>query len=269
MLIFRRKVPRIIINACFLLSSVHGSCFAQFGVRHGRRGVYAMQQLIDWIGIERILDVARRVLLYGPTSTGKTYLVERYAKSKNGYAVTLHEASSADELRGSYIPNGDSFDWTDGICVRAWREGVPLVLNEINRASDEVKSFLYVICDNAESARLTLPTGETISPRDGFKVFATMNGEPDELTEALRARFPSTINVVEPNPNAIQSLPEDIRRIAKVSCMMNTERRIVLRQWIEYAMLREALKDENLAGMAVFGDRYADVIAAIKLGYIA
>lgn len=219
-------------------------------------------QLVTWIEIDSIVEVSRRVLLHGIPSTGKTYRAEQMAK----YAITLHEASSADELRGSYIPKGSEFVWNDGICIRAWREGEALVLNEINRASDEVKSFLYVICDNPESAKITLPTGETVKPAKGFRVIATMNGEPDELSDALRSRFAVTIEVNEPNPDAINSLPEDLRKPALESCTQeNPARRLTLRAWIEFAMLRTELGDARLAAKAVFQTRYNEMLSAIAL----
>lgn len=219
-------------------------------------------QIVTWNEVNEVMGHANRILLFGITSTGKSYLAEHHAK----YSVTLHDASSADELRGTYIPHGSEFQWHDGVCIRAWREGCGLVLNEINRASDEVKSFLYVICDNPESAAITLPTGETVRPSDGFKVIATMNGTPDELTDALRARFPVQFEICEPNPNAIDTLPEDLRKVASTSCVIRNEsRRLTLRQWIAFAKLRGVVT-EDLAARSIFGSRSEEVLSAIKLG---
>jgi MoxR-like ATPase len=180
------------------------------------------------------------------------------------YTITLHENSSADELRGGFLPKAGLWDWFDGVAIRAWREGAILIIEEINRASDEVKSFLHAICDSEATASITLPTGEKVKPAQGFKVIATMNGEPEELHEALRSRFPVTIKIDQPHPDAIAELPEDLRALANNTvCHREEKRRISLRHWYAFANLRNELNEE-LAATAVFGARAEDVLSALR-----
>ena len=84
------------------------------------------------------------------------------------FMVTLHEDSSVAELLGHWIPKGTEFTWHDGVAIRAWREGVPLVINEIDLASGPVMTFLHSILDDEELAHQTLPNGETVYRKERF-----------------------------------------------------------------------------------------------------
>lgn len=220
-----------------------------------------------WKLINGIIHNTRRVLLYGPPATGKTH-VGTYAmgNEQKVLSVTMTEATPDAELRGHFVPAGEGkFEWMDGPAITAWREGLPLVINEINRASPEALSFLYVLLDDPKTARITLPTGETVTPHAGFKVVATMNGQPDELPEALADRFPVTVEVLKTNPEAVKSLPEEFQEIAAKTVNMTDERRITIRTWKAFADAWMTGADIDVAGQATFGSRWTDVRDAILL----
>jgi MoxR-like ATPase len=217
---------------------------------------------LTWSEIEAVVKAAKsNVLIFGPPSLGKSFL----AQALGGYAVTIHDGTAADELRGHWVPQKDGFAWHDGLAIRAWREGVPFIVNEIDKGSDEVKSILHVIADNPETAKLSLPTNETLTPKVGFKVVATMNGKPEDLPDAVRSRFPIQLFVDEPHPGAIAKLPQELREIARrMATAFDDERKIPLRSWYAFVELSASVGQE-LALKAVFGDRSDEMLDALTL----
>lgn len=228
-----------------------------------------MSTKTDWKLIKTILPHCERILKYGPPGTGKTYLaLTEIEKDRSLFAVTITPEMPAAELRGHYIPSGGDFVWKDGPAIQAWRSGGRLVINEIDHATGDVLSFLHNLLDDPEHAIMTLPTGETIRPKPGFQVIATMNGRPEDLPEALRSRFPVTLEINCPNPAAIEALPEDLRSAAAGSCINPDENlRINLRSWFEFHRLRNRVSPE-MAAKAVFGQRYKDILNSIKVASV-
>lgn len=229
----------------------------------------------NWSIIDAVIATSRRVLLFGPPGTGKTYAAARrnVAKDQSIYQITMTEETPAAEIRGHFLPKGSEMVWMDGPAIRAWREGSRLVINEIDRASADSLSLLYAILDDPEFAELTLPTGEIVRPAEGFHVVATMNGQPYELPLALQDRFPVTIEVMDVNPEAIKALPEDLRVPARESALVSDQdRRLSVRMWMEFASLRSKLnrqysskeKGTTMAAKAVFGARWGEALRAIK-----
>lgn len=191
------------------------------------------------------------------------------SNSRPIYAITITPEMPAAELRGHYVPADGKFIWRDGPAISAWRNGGRLVINEIDHATGDVLSFLHNLLDDPESARMTLPTGETVRPKEGFQVIATMNGVPADLPEAMRSRFPVTIEITNPNPDAIAALPEDLRNLALGSTVNPDEKlRINIRSWFEYARLRVKMTEEK-AAKAVFGSRADEVLKSVKLAKAA
>lgn len=222
-----------------------------------------------WDVIESVTGVCDRVLLTGPPGTGKTFaaLTLGVTPGQRVFALTCSEEMAAAELRGHYVPNGDRFVWQDGPAIAAWRCGGRLVINEVDKASGDAQTFLYAILDDRDSARLTLPTGEDVAPAAGFSVVATMNGDAEvDLPDALRDRFPVTIEVRAVHPNALAKLPADLRPAAERGVLAaESERRTSIRVWYVFAALRTAVGAET-AAKACFGARAADVLNALKIG---
>jgi MoxR-like ATPase len=221
-----------------------------------------------WSLITVALRHCNRILVWGLPGTGKSFLAQREAlASREVFNITLTEDTSSVELRGHYIPRGSELVWQDGAAISAWRTGGRLIVNELDKASADVQSFLLGLMDNRESASITLPTGETVTPQEGFQFVATSNSSPDELPEALRSRLPVTIQVTEPNPEAINLLPENLRKIAaQTATVEQEERRISLRAWYEYARLvTEGHTTTEDAAFLVFGERAPDILSNITM----
>jgi len=211
-----------------------------------------------WSLLEGILPHTRRALLYGPPGTGKTHITTYLGlnDSKQVFSITLDEGTPSAELRGFFHPKGHEFVWMDGPAIMAWRTGGDLILNEINNASQEVLTLLYVLLDDPATARITLPTGETVAPHPDFRAFATMNGLPEDLPPALQDRFAVHIHVNKTNPEAIKALiPYRFRAIVRKTCDLTDARRVTLREWLAFFKALESGVHADIVGLSILGEQ--------------
>ena len=156
----------------------------------------------EWSDIRIACDKARRVLLWGPPGTGKSYIGTSVPKEKLSRLYLTMDTPAA-EVRGHYLPNDKGgFSWHDGPGIAAWRSGGRLVIDEIDSASGDTLTLLLGLLDDPESAKLTLPTNETIYPAKGFSVVATTNQAPTVIPEALLDRFDCVMHVSSVAPYA-------------------------------------------------------------------
>jgi MoxR-like ATPase len=152
-----------------------------------------------------------------------------------------------------------------GPAVLAYLEGAVLILDEIDKASQDALDFLHGLLNDPKVARLTLPNGQTITPSPGFQCIATMNSELEDLQPSLQDRFAIAIEVRDPHPDAIKALPKDLQSAAKkVEDYENAERPATLRRWGAFALLREleGVGAEE-AAKAVFAHRAGELLDAI------
>ncbi|OLY83070.1 Midasin [Smittium mucronatum] len=135
------------------------------------------------------------ILIQGPTSAGKTSMVEYLANKTNHKFVRVnnHEHTDLQEYIGSYVSKNGKLVFQDGVLVRALRYGHWLVLDELNLApSDVLEALNRLLDDNRE---LFIPeTSEVVKPHDHFRLFATQNpaglyGGRKHLSRAFRNRF--------------------------------------------------------------------------------
>ncbi|KAF3041036.1 hypothetical protein E8E11_005123 [Didymella keratinophila] len=136
------------------------------------------------------------VLIQGPTSSGKTSMIEYLAKRSGNTFVRInnHEHTDLQEYLGSYVSGADGkLAFQEGILVRALREGHWIVLDELNLAPTDVLEALNRLLD--DNRELLIPeTQEIVRPHDDFMLFATQNpaglyGGRKVLSRAFRNRF--------------------------------------------------------------------------------
>jgi hypothetical protein len=149
--------------------------------------------------------------------------------------------------------------------VRALREGALLVINEITHASDDVFSFLLPLLEYPETARVTLPSNETVRPAPGFHCIATDNTSPDELPPALRDRFDAVLELREPHPEALAQLSEPLREVARRGFALDDARRLSLRGWLALDRLRHVLGLETACAVVFGAERGAQIHDALVL----
>ena len=136
------------------------------------------------------------VLLLGPTSTGKSFLIKWFA-SVLGYehlSYSINPYTSKFEIIGGIKPDKEGrFVWQDGILLNAARDGLWLTLEEINLASSEVVEIMndYLITGRVSYSA----NGEQkeLYPHPTFRLFATGNPESysqrQKLSEVFLSRF--------------------------------------------------------------------------------
>ncbi|KAM9966569.1 hypothetical protein ACTFIR_006789 [Dictyostelium discoideum] len=147
--------------------------------------------------IARVL-VSRKhpILLQGPTSSGKTSMVE-YLAIRTGHRfirINNHEHTDLQEYLGQYISDDKGkLVFQEGILVEAVRKGYWVVLDELNLAPSEVLEALNRLLD--DNRELFIPeTQEVVRPHPHFMLFATQNppglyGGRKVLSRAFRNRF--------------------------------------------------------------------------------
>lgn len=136
------------------------------------------------------------ILLQGPTSSGKTSMVEYLAKTSGNRFVRInnHEHTDLQEYLGSYMTGQDGrLEYQEGVLVEALRNGYWIVLDELNLAPTDVLEALNRLLD--DNRELFLPESqEVVRPHPNFMLFATQNpaglyGGRKILSRAFRNRF--------------------------------------------------------------------------------
>ena len=136
------------------------------------------------------------ILLQGPTSSGKTSMIEYLARLSGNKFIRInnHEHTDLQEYLGTYVssPNG-GLEYQEGVLVRALQEGYWIVLDELNLAPTDVLEALNRLLD--DNRELFLPeTQRVVKPHENFVLFATQNppgmyGGRKVLSRAFRNRF--------------------------------------------------------------------------------
>lgn len=218
-----------------------------------------------------------RVILYGPSGTGKTFAGLTMGNvSAGAHRLICNEDMTSGDITGHYKPAGsDAWQWKDGAVVKAWQgdglNGGRVVADEINKASGDVLSLLLAMFDSPESASWEHPeTGRIIRPREGFSVVMTTNVEDmRELPEALKDRFPIAIRINEPHPDGVNRLSPDLRAAAIASADADRDRRFSLRAFMAFDQLRKSVPTEQAARLS-FGERhYRSILDAIAVNGVS
>ncbi|KAG8629056.1 hypothetical protein KVT40_002921 [Elsinoe batatas] len=177
---------------------------APYWLRKGSMEPVSQSHYIKTPSVQRNVDklirasMTRRfpILLQGPTSSGKTSMVEYLAKESGHEFVRInnHEHTDLQEYLGSYVSGQDGrLFFQEGLLVRAIREGHWIVLDELNLAPTDVLEALNRLLD--DNRELLIPdTQEIVRPHPSFMLFATQNpagiyGGRKMVSRAFRNRF--------------------------------------------------------------------------------
>ena len=179
------------------------------------------------------------VLLQGPTSSGKTSMVEYLAKLSGNRFVRInnHEHTDLQEYMGTYVSDSEGrLQYQEGILVRALREGHWIVLDELNLAPTDVLEALNRLLD--DNRELLIPeTQQIVRPHEHFMLFATQNppglyGGRKVLSRAFRNRF-LELHFDDIPENELETILRERTQIAPSFCsriVMVYKKLAVLRQ---------------------------------------
>ncbi|KAI0631943.1 midasin [Trametes polyzona] len=143
------------------------------------------------------------ILLTSAPSSGKALLISHMCRllfpQARNHIVTIHLADTSLDprsLMGSYISSPTrpgTFEWKEGVLVRAMREGKWVVFEDIDRATMEVLGIIKPLVESLGAdkwiggrARLEVPSRGTVEAQDTFAVFATRSVQPSR-----KGAFPS------------------------------------------------------------------------------
>lgn len=199
------------------------------------------------------------VLIQGPTSAGKTSMIEYLAEYSGNKFVRInnHEHTDLQEYLGAYISGSDGkLKFQEGLLVQAMRKGHWIVLDELNLAPTDILEALNRLLD--DNRELLIPeTQEIVRPHENFMLFATQNppglyGGRKVLSRAFRNRFlelhyddiPEDELEFILQKRSINTAPSDCRRMVSVykelSRLRQTSR--VFEQKDSFATLRDLFR---------------------------
>jgi cobaltochelatase CobS len=131
----------------------------------------------------KFLDHGLNIWLHGGTGCGKSSLIEQICaigKLPLMYC-SFHEDVKPDQLFGGFRLVDGNTVWQDGPVTKAYREGLVLLLDEIDGLPPEIAFSLYAITDGKPLV-LAENNNEVIQPHRNTRVVATGNthGRGDE-----------------------------------------------------------------------------------------
>lgn len=234
--------------------------------------VFAMSQ--TWRLATQSLGRYPYSLLYGPPGTGKTgtafKALAATAAKAGGRLVNIYITpdTTAAELMGFTAPDDTgAFKFRYGALSIAMKEGWPVLINEIDDVQGDAETALLGVLDDQDIAQYELMNGESVTPKEGFTVVATMNGQPSALRPALADRFPMQFEILEAHPDALATLPVDLRTAAYKSVKAtDPHQRHSLRPWLAFARARDEWGySEEDAAFSVWKDRSTDILNELKM----
>ncbi|KAI8963544.1 midasin [Daldinia sp. FL1419] len=171
------------------------------------------------------------ILIQGPTSAGKTSMIEYLANFSGNKFVRInnHEHTDLQEYLGTYVSDANGkLLFQEGLLVQALRQGHWIVLDELNLAPTDVLEALNRLLD--DNRELLIPeTQEVVRPHENFMLFATQNppglyGGRKVLSRAFRNRFlelhfddiPEDELEIILQKRSLYTAPSDCKRIVNV-----------------------------------------------------
>jgi cobaltochelatase CobS len=119
----------------------------------------------------------RRVLLIGHTGAGKTSLIEQVAaRSQRGVLrANMNGQTTIGDFVGFWTVKGGETLWVDGVLPTAMREGLWLVVDEIDFAEPSILAVLTAVLEPHGRLLLKEKGNELVAPHPSFRLFATAN----------------------------------------------------------------------------------------------
>ena len=127
-----------------------------------------------------------RILLVGPTGSGKSSLIAQLAARLNWplRKINLHGETGVSDFLGQHKARNGEVYYQYGLLPTAMREGQILVLEELDAATPEILFALQGVLEEEGTLTLADNGGEVITPHPDFRLVATANtlGTGDETS---------------------------------------------------------------------------------------
>ncbi|OAJ63735.1 AAA family ATPase [Paraburkholderia ginsengiterrae] len=119
----------------------------------------------------------RRVMLIGHTGAGKTSLIEQVAaRSRHGVLRSnMNGQTTVGDFVGFWTVKGGETLWVDGVLPTAMREGLWLIVDEIDFAEPSILAALTAVLEPRGRLVLKEKGNEIVAPHPAFRLFATAN----------------------------------------------------------------------------------------------
>lgn len=128
--------------------------------------------------LSKSIQKSQPVMVIGKAGSGKTFIIDQLSRFMgcDGSIVKIHLSSQTDVklLLGTYT-SGErpgTFEWRSGVLTTAVKEGMWVLIEDIDKAPTEVLSVLLTLLEKRE---LTIPSrGEVIKASNGFQLISTI-----------------------------------------------------------------------------------------------
>ena len=119
----------------------------------------------------------RRVMLIGHTGAGKTSLIEQVAaRSHHGVLRSnMNGQTTVGDFVGFWTVKGGETIWVDGVLPTAMREGLWLIVDEVDFAEPSILAALTAVLEPHGRLVLKEKGNEIVAPHPAFRLFATAN----------------------------------------------------------------------------------------------
>lgn len=119
----------------------------------------------------------RNILMVGQAGTGKSSFVEYICHNTKTplLRINFNGQTTSGELIGHYIVKDGATHWIEGVLPFCMRNGVALLLDEVDCADPGVLALLHPVLEPNGRLILKEHDNEIIHPASGFRIFATAN----------------------------------------------------------------------------------------------
>src|SRR6202042_134 len=119
----------------------------------------------------------RRVMLIGHTGAGKTSLIEQVAaRAQHGVVRSnMNGQTTVSDFVGFWTVKGGETMWVDGVLPTAMREGLWLIIDELDFAEPSILAVLTAVLEPNGRLLLKEKGNEIVAAHPSFRLFATAN----------------------------------------------------------------------------------------------
>lgn len=214
------------------------------------------------------------VLFVGETGTGKTSIVRHLAHiTGHGFMRVNHNGgTTVEDIVGRYLIDANGTKWVDGALIKAMKEGLWYLADEINAASAEINFVYHALLDDDAKVTLVEKDHEVVRPHPNFRFFGAMNPPGDyagtkELNRALLSRF-AVIKVDYPSPDIEEKILVERTGISADDARHLVEMAGKIRIGHATEKFRYVLSTRDLIMWAKFKNVYGKFIPAAEMSVL-